>query len=353
MASSTTRSLVLLLGLLGASPVVAQTTTPAAAPQPATATAAATTAPAETFYASSLHATGRGLVYNYERGLMKLTGFPADRIGCTKSSCHASSCDACHKTEAGGRAVYSVVYARSGKPCETCHGKADPKDTDVHVRAGLGCMDCHTSREIHGDGTPYNSAWQKGVMDVTCERCHKALTRSASHTVHGARLACTACHTREIGTCFNCHIDSRLAGEKETSIAREGLTFLVNHGGRVEIANLLTYVHGDGTAITLGPTYPHKITRQGRTCGECHATVIAKQVAAGTLVLSRFENGDLVTVKGVVPVVDGMSWQLAFLGRTNGKWVPLPGAKPPIVAFSGFAEPLTREQLSRMVKEQK
>jgi len=90
------------------------------------------------------------------------------------------------------------------------------------------------------------------------------------------------------GTCFNCHIDSRLAGVQDASIKREGLTFLINHDGRVKLGNLLTYVYKNGTAITRGAHLPHKISSQGRTCAECHGTRIAKEVAAGTLVLTRF-----------------------------------------------------------------
>jgi len=329
---------VLLLGLLVVSPAAAQT-------------AATTPAAADSFYTKSLHFTARGLVYNYERGLQRLTGFPADRLGCTKSSCHVKSCDTCHKVEADGKAAFSTAHARSGKPCQACHGAPNPKDTDVHVRLGMGCMDCHTSRDIHGDGTPYDSAWQKGAVDVRCERCHKDVTQSASHTAHKGRVDCSACHTRETPTCFNCHIDSRLAGEKETSIRRDGLTFLVNHDDRVKLGNVLTYVYRNGTAITVAPTFPHKITAQGRTCAECHATQIVKDVSAGALVLTRFENGDLTTVKGVVPVADGMAWRLAFLGREKGKWVPLTNPKPPIVSFSGFASPLTKQQLASLVKE--
>jgi hypothetical protein len=307
----------------------------------------------DSFYSRSLHFTNRGIVFNYDRGLRRLTGFPADRLGCTKSSCHVKSCDTCHRVDADGKARYSVAQAKSEKACAACHGASDPKDTDVHVRKGMRCLACHGVRDIHGDGTLYDSAWQEGAVQVRCETCHKDLSKSPSHTVHHGKVDCSACHTRELSTCFNCHIDSRLAGVQDVSIKRDGLAFLVNHGGRVTLANVLTFVYKNGTAITVAPLYAHKITRQGRTCAECHGTQNAVGVAAGTFVLSRFERGELTTAAGVIPVVDPAAWKLAFLGREGGKWVPLANPQPPIIAFSGFSSPLTKEQLASLVANRK
>jgi len=41
---------------------------------------------------------------------------------------------------------------------------------DIHFSAGMDCIDCHTSREIMGDG--YASANMHGQLEVTCENCH-------------------------------------------------------------------------------------------------------------------------------------------------------------------------------------
>jgi hypothetical protein len=337
------------LGALAAAPLVAQTPTPPPATTPPPAAVAA--APAgDSFYANSLHFTNRGIVYNYDRGLGRMTGLPANKLGCTAASCHVTSCDPCHKQEADGKAAYTVAQARSEKACAACHGEPDAKDVDVHVRKGMKCMACHTTREIHGDGTRYDSAWQPGAMDARCERCHQGRPKSASHTVHGDKLDCAACHTSESTTCFNCHIDSRLAGVKGASIKRDGLFFLVNHGGRVKLANVLTYVYGKATMITIAPSAPHKIGKAGRTCAECHGAATVRDAAAGTLEISRFSGGELTTTKGIIPVFDGMTWKVAFLGREGAKWVPLADAKPPEIVFSGFAMPLTRAQLAKIEK---
>ncbi len=332
--------LALALILLSSAAALAQKPAPASAPTPAT-------------YGKSLHVTNQGLVYAYDHGLRKLTGFPADRIGCTKDACHARTCGVCHDVDAAGKVATPVSRAKAEKACEPCHGAPDPKDVDVHVQKGMKCLDCHTAREIHGDGKAYDSAWQEGVLQTRCENCHKDLSKSRSHTVHKGKVDCSACHTLQVRACFNCHIDSRLAGVSEASIRHDGAVYLVNHAGRVRIANLLTYVYKTGTAITVGPAFGHKIVKQGRACADCHANANVKAIAAGTFVLSRFERGELTTATGIVPVTDPAAWKIAFLGREGKKWVPLARPEAPIVAFGGFSSPLTKAQLASMATERK
>ncbi len=310
-------------------------------------------APTPADYSKSLHVTNQGLVFAYDHGLRKLTGFPADRLGCTKDACHARTCGVCHDVDATGKVVSPVSRAKAEKACEPCHGAPDPKDVDVHVRRGMTCLDCHPVRDIHGDGTPYNSEWQEGAVQTRCENCHKDVSKSRSHTVHQGKVDCSACHTHEIRACFNCHIDSRLAGVPEASIRHDGPVYLANHGGRVKLANVLTYVYKNGTAVTVGPAFGHKIVKEGRTCAECHGTANVKAVVAGTFILSRFERGELTTATGIVPVSNPAAWKVAFLTKDGAKWVPLPNPQPPVVAFSGFSSPLTKDQLARLAVERK
>jgi hypothetical protein len=41
---------------------------------------------------------------------------------------------------------------------------------DVHFLAGMECIDCHTSREIMGEG--YAAADMRGQLEIRCEDCH-------------------------------------------------------------------------------------------------------------------------------------------------------------------------------------
>ena len=43
---------------------------------------------------------------------------------------------------------------------------------DVHHAAGLACVDCHTAREVMGDGRTY--VHEEDALEVTCEDCHVA-----------------------------------------------------------------------------------------------------------------------------------------------------------------------------------
>jgi hypothetical protein len=306
--------------------------------------------PAESFYATSLHATNRGIEYLYAKeqgGLELLTGMTADEMGCLKGKCHVRNCDTCHKIEVEGKAAFTTDKARIQQACDRCH-PVDKDDPDVHVSKGMRCVDCHSAREVHGDGTIWYSARQPGAIDTTCERCHAAISKTASHTVHGGRLACQSCHTREFITCLNCHIETRQKQGKDSSIQVRDILFLVNHDGRVTTANLLSYVYKGRTMITIAPAFSHSIRREGLRCADCHGSANVRAVAAGTLVPFRWENGAIAVTKGVVPVLDGMTWTMPFLEREGDAWVPIADPPKPLLTLAGYSSPLSREQLARL-----
>jgi hypothetical protein len=214
--------------------------------------------PDEGFYSKSLHFTNRGIEFVYSKeqgGLEQITGLSASEVGCVKAKCHATSCDTCHRKDVGGKATYSLDPAVAQTACEGCHGAAEKDDPDVHARKGMKCMSCHSTREIHGDGVAYDTYTQPGVLDTSCEKCHSDVSKSASHTVHGNKLDCSACHSRAYQVCLNCHVEARIRGEKGTSVPVTGVLLLVNHGGKVTTANLLTCVYKSRTMITLAPTF--------------------------------------------------------------------------------------------------
>jgi len=309
----------------------------------------------ESFYTRSLHFTNRGIEFVYSKeqgGVERITGVPAERLGCTAARCHVRTCDTCHRVEADGKASFSVETARAETACARCHS-VDKDDPDVHVRKGMKCMDCHSAREIHGDGKAYDTYMMPGVIETRCENCHADLPRTASHTVHAGKVACSACHTLKTVTCLNCHYDTRLAGGKEASIRKEGMLFLVNHDGQVTPANFLTHVSGNRTMISLAPSFAHSITKKGLACEACHASANVLAVKNGTLAPLAWKDGDLSAVEGVIPVVEGMTWNLVFLGREGDRWVPLEKPEPPLVNFAGYSSPLSRDQLARLERPQR
>jgi hypothetical protein len=308
--------------------------------------------PAEgSFFAKSLHYTNRGIEFIYSKehgGLERLTALPASEIGCVKAKCHAQTCDTCHKKEVNGKAAYSLDSAVAQAACEGCHGV--PEGPDVHRQKGMKCMSCHSTREVHGDGVVYDTYMQPGVLDTHCGKCHSEPKKTVSHTVHKGNLDCSVCHVRELQTCFNCHVEARVRDGKSHSLPLTGMLFLVNHGGKVTTANFLTYVYKNRTMITLAPVFSHSISKEGRKCRECHGTQIVQDIKAGTFVPVRWDKGEVTNVQGVIPVLEGMKWNVPYLNYENGKWVPIANPAEPLLNYSGFCTPRTREQLAELEK---
>jgi len=313
----------------------------------------------EGFYFSSLHATARGMEYWYDKangGLETVTGIPYAQVGCAK--CHVNSCDACHKREKDGKPIYSTAAARSQENCLRCHAreahmimKIDKAagTTDVHVAKGMVCMDCHTAREIHGDGTPYKTMKAQGVMDVSCEQCHATVTPSVAHQVHGDKLDCKACHVRHVVSCNNCHFETMIKAQKRVALPVTGWKFLMNYNGKVTAANTQSFVlPGHKTFMLFAPQFSHSIMKEGSKCEACHATETVKKVMQGELTLSWLEDGKVQNIKGAIPVVDGVKYQNIYQDYVDGNWVPIENPVEPKVQYVGYGTPLTKEQLEKM-----
>lgn len=311
------------------------------------------------FYENSLHFTNRGLEFWYAKeqgGLERITGIPFSELPC--AGCHVRSCDTCHKKEIKGKASYSLERARSQEVCQGCHNFASLVEVqknptsptaDVHFKMGLKCMDCHTAREVHGDGTPYRSMRDAGAMDVRCENCHEpAQLTCPGIKDHKGRLDCKGCHVRDVPSCYNCHFETRVKEGKSHSLPIKNLLFLINYDGKVTLGNLHTFVYQGKTMITFAPSFPHLVMKKGRTCGECHGTPILQELKAGRLKLVRFENGEIQNIAGIVPVLEGQDWGFIFLDFKEGRWVPLEKPAQPLINYAGFCSPITQEQLAKL-----
>ncbi|MBI4953827.1 MAG: hypothetical protein HY908_17515 [Myxococcales bacterium] len=118
-------------------------------------------------------------------------------------------CTACHlaapfagRRDTGGPLHPDVSADVPEKRCLGCHGRSgrialsyhgvvelepdDPRVTgalpdgrpigaapaDVHAASGMRCIDCHTEREVMGDGTPHRHAHE--ALEIACGDCHLA-----------------------------------------------------------------------------------------------------------------------------------------------------------------------------------
>jgi hypothetical protein len=215
-------------------------------------------------------------------------------------------------------------------------------------------MDCHSSREIHGDGVEYISLKQPGAMDTKCEKCHPSVKPTDSHTVHGDKLDCKACHIRHVVSCTNCHFDTFVKEGKRVAIPVSGWVFLMNYAGKVTSASMQNFVvKGDKTFFMFAPHMSHSVMKDGRKCDGCHGTEIMKQVQKGKVTLTWLEEGKVKNLKGVIPVVKGVDYQCIYQDRKEGKWVPIKNPSPPLYHYAAFGEPLSKEQLDKLVQQVK
>ena len=319
--------------------------------------------PENCMYLSSQHFTTDGMKHWYSKengGLETLTGIPYDELTC--KNCHAASCDSCHLVKKDGKSHYETTPAQMQETCFNCHGREKAvfavdkaaDQVDVHTAAGMKCMDCHTKTEVHGDGTHYNSMKQPGFMAAQCENCHQELSQIASHAVHNGKLDCKACHLRQVVSCSNCHFDTLLKTGQRKAIKLHDWIFLMNYNGKVSSANMQTFVVEDNkTFMMFAPQNSHSVMKQGRECGACHATKTVKAIKKGKIDLITRENGQVVNVKGVIPVVDGVDYNCVYHSYEDGKWIPIEKPEKPLIHYAAYGTPLTAEQLKKMAKSEK
>jgi len=301
------------------------------------------------FKSSSLHFTAVGMSYWYERlqgGLETITGVQYSDLSC--NNCHVENCDVCHKTEKEDKTFYTNEAANNQDMCLKCHGREaaimniDKKNNteDVHFAAGMECMDCHTEREMHGDGVIYTSMKQPGAMDVTCEQCHENISKTTSHTIHGNDVDCKSCHVQQVVSCTNCHFETMINEGKRVSIPVSGWSFLMNYNGKVTSANMQTFVvPGNKTFLMFAPQFSHSVSKVGKRCEDCHANTNVDKVKDGTINLTWLENGKVEQVEGVVPVVDGVQYNSVYQNFKDGNWTPIENPEKPVVQYVGFGSP--------------
>ena len=323
-------------------------------------------------FSNSLHKTGEGMRYWYEAedGFMSVTGVPYKELGC--KNCHVSSCNDCHQKEEGEICTYSVETARDKETCFKCHARAKAtvaldgaKNTpDVHIGAGMDCAECHSLKEIHGDGKQYSSMRQPGAMETKCANCHSteskeypAVPATRSHTVHKGQLTCNACHVRNSMSCYNCHFgEFKKTGKKAESFVGKTKDFLllVKHDGKITSGTIQTLVgFKNEPFVVYAPYFTHSVMEEGRKCEACHATEAVMDIAAEKPFSPvSFTNDKPDFYNGVVPVVpDYLNW--LFFEKKEGKWTPFTPKTPPAVQMGLYAEPFTDADLNKLKKQQK
>jgi hypothetical protein len=339
-------------------------------------------------FPTSLHKNRTGKDYWYgtaNGGFETFTGVPIEDLGCVE--CHGP-------TDANGSAypaeyspdcvdchIGSVVPPNiSQDQCYSCHGRQKTEAfslgySDVHRTAGFVCWDCHSSADIHGDGTSYDSMLQPGAIDADCTNsgCHPAGSLPGTHAAndpHSDKLHCTSCHAQTVLSCYNCHFESQV--DSHVKRAKQPLHDFVILANRTEDGKVypmtfqsLTY-QGDAFAA-FGPFTSHTITKDGaRICTDCHVNqggtndAIEQYNATGEIQFATWNDVDstLSWLHGVVPMPEDYetSWKMDFI-TYNGAT-----SDPPVASknwskigkdtWDGhqmfFATPLTADQMAAL-----
>jgi len=323
-----------------------------------------------------------------------------------------SVCNDCHGNKAAGVDTTAVTAPVSKTTCFGCHSRQANESaaglTDVHFAAGMGCMACHSTADMHGTGTQSASQLQFGTISAQCENCHgqgKArgpISTIAAHVQHAGDIACSTCHAESMITCHNCHFDNeagaggalkakffsgRFGG---TAASGNSWRFLVNrvmpdgstkiYPGSMQslVADHTVDGVNDGQGHThagIAPYYSHTITRvNALSCDKCHGTETAVKLAAGQPVRVttwKAAAGEAVPAanvaatfvgpKGVIPVPENPRGKLLmdFVDLTD----PTLGTASPRVLFQkdgpdtihmpeAYVKPLTAAQMQKLADVQ-
>lgn len=90
-------------------------------------------------------------------------------------------CSQCHNRSGRIALSYIGLYDGNNGHVPTQNGQSGPVQLsgnrnavhiqpDIHAAAGMECIDCHTSRDIMGDGYSYRNMYHQ--VEISCEDCH-------------------------------------------------------------------------------------------------------------------------------------------------------------------------------------
>ena len=185
-------------------------------------------------------------------------GHPVKHVITTKVP--TSQCLHCHN--GGPGRIIGLGYIGE-VPAETPRGSSDTKyrygtptfktKPDVHYLAGMDCIDCHGSDDLHGDGNSYSNMADQ--VAIRCETCHGTPDTFASL------------------------VDER--GEPLSNVVRKGSASILTNkvsGKQLEIPQLarMTREGSLPTAMAILPHVPLKEGRHTLECYSCHVQTVTQ-----------------------------------------------------------------------------
>jgi len=345
----------------------ATTTSSATTSTPATTPVTTSLSPTGQLIATSLHGTTRGMGYFYAKeqgGFEQFTHVAYQDLPCQNCHVKADQCNTCHE-KTGDRPANAK--------CLQCHkrqGAEQMFSADHHLApksAGgleMSCADCHSAKQIHGDGKQYNSL-NENPNKANCEQsgCHAKLNRSKPmHLQHNKDLDCAACHVKVTPSCYTCHFTQQDGFAKnivfQPPITSWKLLVKSKATGKITTGGLQTITSYQGHAFyALSPFFAHTIPeKSGVTCATCHSSPAVEEYREqGTMTLTRWDEAkkSINSMSGVIPVP--LDWKSAlrmdFLTQdAAGNWVFLKNAADS--SHMLFAEPIDVSDIPDLPSEE-
>jgi mono/diheme cytochrome c family protein len=176
---------------------------------------------------------------------------------------------------------HEIALAIPESQCNHCHTRgAQTEHSDVHQKAGLECVDCHTSIDVHGDGNLYPSI--RHQLEIRCEDCHGSTTAPPWDLPVGNGTKAAGQGPR--GVVSQDGVDHLLTdrGNARRNWVREGGRVVVESfaTGERHVARLLSGTSAATSAVTSAVTSgasaaqrAHEVAKHGSlACSACHGS---------------------------------------------------------------------------------
>lgn len=156
---------------------------------------------------------------------------------------------------------------------------------DVHFEAGMECIDCHTSREVMGDG--YASAGMEGQLEIRCEDCHGNGTKRPRTAVFGRESDAPIRESRQYARPTRPGVRAVLTAKGRP------YANVFEDGGRVVLVTKRAGKTLPSPIITGTPA--HTVVGHGRLeCSACHSRAVPQCFGCHTSYDRREESWDFI-----------------------------------------------------------
>jgi hypothetical protein len=256
--------------------------------------------------------------------------------------CH-SSCGQCHVSRPdsveGGLLDAHVFHKKppNDTTCTACHGtrigdeyygKNEGLKPDIHYEKLIKCENCHTGKEMHGDGKEHANRYdvENGPKCIDChsEIYGETAENSKNHLLHKDKVSCYVCHSQEYKNCYSCHVkedtdEKQYFKSKPSKMGfKIGLNpdmsekrpeqFVTLRHIPIDKGLFDFYIKDGLTEIDSIPTWkvttPHNIrrkTKQNSRCNNCHGVKSIYLLTGDVAKNERAANMSVVVPKILMP----------------------------------------------------